>query len=502
MNIQEAKLEILHTLQAYLQKDASGNYCFPPVHQRPILLIGPPGVGKTAIMEQVASECNVGLVAYTITHHTRQSAIGLPHIEQKVYGGVVMSVTEYTMSEIIATVYETMERTGKKEGILFLDEINCVSETLAPTMLQFLQNKTFGTHRVPEGWILVAAGNPPQYNKSVREFDVVTLDRVRQIDVEADLPIWLDYAREKQLHGAILSYLSVKPDRFYSVERKDGELSFVTARGWEDLSQILHGYEGLGVPVTQALIFQYLRREATARDFASYYRLYKKYGEDYGIAEILDGGISGEAYREKTLMASNGGFDERMTVVNLILERLQSELREYRWTDTVVTRLHSALRRFRGVSQSLANFIAANRGSLEVKRGNGLISPEEARQEEWVLDRLETMEASARENRLLEPEEQFAHCKALFAENLLERDRLITSIRKELENAFRFAADSFGQGQELVLLVSQLTRMPDALAFLSRHGCGVYLSCARTLLYHQREEELRRACMELLEKKQ
>mgnify|MGYP002248512828 CR=1 FL=1 len=81
------------------------------------------------------------------------------------------------MSEIIASVYEYMEQTGKKEGILFIDEINCVSETLAPAMLQFLQNKTFGTHKVPQGWIIVAAGNPPAYNKSVREFDIVTLDR-------------------------------------------------------------------------------------------------------------------------------------------------------------------------------------------------------------------------------------------------------------------------------------------------------------------------------------
>lgn len=52
-----------------------------------------------------------------------------------------MSVTEYTMSEIIASVYETMERTGCQEGILFLDEINCVSETLAPTMLQFCRTR-------------------------------------------------------------------------------------------------------------------------------------------------------------------------------------------------------------------------------------------------------------------------------------------------------------------------------------------------------------------------
>ena len=112
-------------------------------------------------MEQVAAECKVGLVAYTITHHTRQSAVGLPKIVTRNYGGTEIDITEYTMSEIIASVYEYMEQTGKKEGILFIDEINCVSETLAPAMLQFLQNKTFGTHKVPQGWIIVAAARSP-----------------------------------------------------------------------------------------------------------------------------------------------------------------------------------------------------------------------------------------------------------------------------------------------------------------------------------------------------
>ena len=86
-------------------------------------------------MEQIAQECDIALVAYTITHHTRQSAVGLPFIRERNYGGHTRSVTEYTMSEIIASVYAAMERTGKKNGILFIDEINCVSETLAPTML-------------------------------------------------------------------------------------------------------------------------------------------------------------------------------------------------------------------------------------------------------------------------------------------------------------------------------------------------------------------------------
>lgn len=83
MNIKDAKQEISNTLRAYHRKDENGRYAYPLIRQRPILLMGPPGIGKTAIMEQVAKECEVGLVSYTITHHTRQSAIGLPHIGNK-----------------------------------------------------------------------------------------------------------------------------------------------------------------------------------------------------------------------------------------------------------------------------------------------------------------------------------------------------------------------------------------------------------------------------------
>ena len=188
MNIKRAKEEIKNTIEAYLLKDRYGAYEIPPVRQRPVLLMGPPGIGKTQIMEQISQECRVGLVSYTITHHTRQSAIGLPFIQDRIYDSRRCSVTEYTMSEIVASIYDKIADTGLAEGILFIDEINCVSETLAPTMLQFLQCKTFGNHAIPQGWIIVAAGNPPEYNKSVREFDIVTLDRIKMIPVDSPPP--------------------------------------------------------------------------------------------------------------------------------------------------------------------------------------------------------------------------------------------------------------------------------------------------------------------------
>ena len=118
MNIKRAKQEIQDTIEAYLMKDEYGAYVIPPVRQRPVLLIGPPGVGKTQIMEQISQECRIGLVSYTITHHTRQSAIGLPFIEHRTYGGREYAVTEYTMSEIVASIYNKIEQTGLPEGRL------------------------------------------------------------------------------------------------------------------------------------------------------------------------------------------------------------------------------------------------------------------------------------------------------------------------------------------------------------------------------------------------
>lgn len=110
MDIKRAKQEIKDSVEAYLNKNEYGEYRIPALRQRPVLLMGPPGIGKTQIMEQIAKECGIGLVAYTITHHTRQSAVGLPFIKEKTYGGVSYSVTEYTMSEIIASVYEKSNR--------------------------------------------------------------------------------------------------------------------------------------------------------------------------------------------------------------------------------------------------------------------------------------------------------------------------------------------------------------------------------------------------------
>lgn len=495
MNIKQAKEEIKHTVQAYLSKDAFGEYKIPAVRQRPVLLIGPPGIGKTQIMEQIARECEIGLVAYTITHHTRQSAVGLPFIKEEQYDGKTYSVTEYTMSEIIASVYRKIEEGGRKEGILFIDEINCVSETLAPTMLQFLQCKTFGNQAVPEGWIIAAAGNPPEYNKSVRDFDMVTLDRVRCMNIEADLGVWKEYAREKRLNSAILSYLELRPKNFYRVEADVDGLQFVTARGWEDLSNLMDVYEELGIPVDEEIIHEFLRHEDVAEDVSAYFDLYKKYQDDYGIAEILEGKVKPSVYAR----IDQAAFDERLSVVNLLLDGVSNVFYQIQREREITDAWYDFLKEYR---QKLKNSLQA-KGIFETILAEKTASDEQNEKQQFVSkaqsDRARSLneklkecakKIAAGETDNIEETALFALAKAPFDAQCEKLQSLENQGIETLEHAFTFMEQAFSDGQEMVIFVTELTITPEIAVFLSEHRIERYETYKDQLLIGTKRAEI------------
>ncbi|MBR2790551.1 MAG: AAA family ATPase [Eggerthellaceae bacterium] len=112
MDIKQATEQIKGAIRAYLSKNDRGLYRIPFHMQRPIIMFGPPGVGKTAIVAQIAEEMDINFVAYSITHHTRQSALGLPFISSRTYGDRDYNISEYTMSEIIPAVYDAVKESG------------------------------------------------------------------------------------------------------------------------------------------------------------------------------------------------------------------------------------------------------------------------------------------------------------------------------------------------------------------------------------------------------
>ncbi len=548
MNIKRAKQEIKDTISAYLLKDAYGEYVIPQIRQRPVLLLGAPGIGKTQIMEQIARECGIALVSYTITHHTRQSAIGLPFVSKQEFGGREYTVTEYTMSEIVAAVYEKMEKTGLSEGILFIDEINCVSETLAPAMLQFLQCKTFGSlqflqcktfgsHEIPQGWIIVAAGNPPEYNKSVREFDVVTMDRVKKIEVEPDFAVWKEYALRRQLHPAVIAYLNARTANFYKMETTvDGRkfatprgwedlsqmltvyeqlgltmdrevigqyvqhemiakdfanyLELATPRGWEDLSQMLTVYEQLGLTMDREVIGQYVQHEMIAKDFANYLELYKKYQMDYQLDAVLAGNIDPLLLKK----AAHASFDERLSIVSLLLDRCRQAFARAAQSEQEIALLFEELKTVKegllgvhgGAPDIFVKEIAeAFAVQTQQKRAAELLTRAQERLRRRIAETLEGYAQQLAKEDPSDGEQAFALIREWFdsRQDSLEAQR--DAAGQLLEHAFDFLEAAFGTGQELVIFITELNHDPYSISFLQEYDCERYYRYNKELLFEE-----------------
>jgi len=520
LNIKQAKEYIKDSVRLYLKKDEEGEYRIPVVRQRPIFLLGAPGIGKTAVMEQIAQELGIALVSYSMTHHTRQSALGLPFIAHKEYDGLSYDVSEYTMSEIIASVYDVMKDSGIKEGILFLDEINCVSETLAPSMLQFLQYKVFGRHKVPEGWVIVTAGNPPEYNKSVREFDVVTLDRMKILEVEADYGVWKEYARSRNLHTAILNYLDLKKEDFYQVETTVRGKNYITARGWEDLSEMILLYEEEGMKVEETLVEQYLRNPRVVREFTAYYDLYQKYKKDYRVEEILAGKSPASAGEK----ARKADFDERLSLMGMLIDHVQRDIRENMEDLDYLSSLLVHMKAIRnavakekgaegdaapvdgkaaseGTARAydngpgelcalLSRQIEGRKKGMEALQKAGSLSDREKRKQRKVIRFLQDCE---RELRLCDVPDKDA------AMRLLKKhyDEAVTSYRRETEAAgqklhylFVFVENTFGAGNEMLILLTECTVDQDSAKFISMYGCEDYKKHYEEMMVSERSDML------------
>lgn len=453
MNIKDATKHIKNTITAYLEKDEKGDFVIPVNKQRPVFLYGPPGIGKTAVMEQIAKELKIGIVSYSMTHHTRQSALGLPFIKTKTFGGIEYDVSEFTMSEILSDVYSYIEKTGYKSGILFLDEINCVSETLAPSMLRFLQYKTFGSHPVPDGWVIVAAGNPPEYNKSVKEYDIATLDRIQKIDVTADYGVWRDYAINEKVHPSIITYLDSKPTDFYIVENTPDGKPFVTARGWEDLSRLMYSFEKKNIEIDAEFISQYIQVPSVAGDFSAFYKTFKNMKEMCSPKSVLEG-TSDENLKEKF---KTSGVEEKLGFINLLTNTINDELSRCVEKNTDIKETVKFLKD--NDVFSLPREEAVN--TLKNNAFNTVVTAIKNSVEEDELSVKEVAESELRNQ----------------IENLKTR---VSVSQKMLSNASEFIYESLGDSPELKIFSTDITRNDLSAQFLIGFGCDEFSEITKT----------------------
>lgn len=316
-NITTAKAAVKSAIKGYLHKDSNGKYVMKERNRLPIYLEGAPGIGKTEIVEQISQELGLGFVSFSMTHHTRNSLLGLPVIKDLENGD---KYTSYTMSEVIAKVLEQVEQ-GKIEGILLLDEFPCMSETIMPVMLAFLQTKNIGLHTLPEGWVIVLCGNPPEYNKSARKFDSAILDRIRKIPITFDAKHFIEYGRSIGLEDIIMDYLELHPKHTYCCVEKNNEKELVTCRGWENLSHAYTLYKELEQEADLEFVKQFIKSEEIALEFIRYEKQRRIGMSVEEIDEILQGKCY-EKHRKRIMELS---YNQQWQLTDYMCERLTTK---------------------------------------------------------------------------------------------------------------------------------------------------------------------------------
>ena len=345
---------------------------------------------------------------------------------------------------------------------------------------------------MPDGWVVVTAGNPPEYNNSVREFDIVTWDRLKRVDVEPDFDVWKEYAYKTGVHAAVLTYLEIRKADFYQIESTIDGKRFVTARGWDDLSQMLTLYEQHGLVVDEDLVRQYLQDEKIAKRFAAYYDLFNKYRSDYQVDQILAGDVS-ETIKERAMQA---GFDERLSLLGLLLDAVTAEVKEVIHGKRVLEQLMQVLKQFygqaaRGGQQPLAvleQLLQIEKDKLENGRKSGSITTDGQQQREALLAFLEAgCDKIANEN---DGMQAFALLKMEFDSHVKRLKQAGKEKGVLLDNLFAFCEEVFPDGHELLLLVTELTANYYTAKYISEYGCERYFAHNKELMFYERQKKI------------
>ena len=273
----------------------------------------------------------------------------------------------------------------------------------------------------------------------------------------------------------------------------DGK-SFVTARGWSDLSDMIRLFEQNGLTVDESLAGQYLQNRRIARDFAVYYDLFNKYRADYQVDAIL----AGQTDPEVLARAQKAAFDERLSLLGLLLDAVTGELHAIFREEAAQTGLLSALKTVKmeltrpaaDVPAALERQIESREKALETGKRAGTLSADE----EFALR--SAMAALGEERALLARERPtdagaaFRLLKGDFDGRTRSLKEHIARGKEMLSHLFRFCETAFAEGQEMVILVTELTISYYGARFISRHGCEEYYAHNRELLFYEREREI------------
>ena len=235
---------------------------------RPVFIWGAPGIGKSAIVEQFAESVGLACVSLLGSQLAPEDIIGVPQI--------VEGRSVFCPPRMIAR---------EEPYCLFLDELNACSQEVQKAFYSLILERRIGEYRLPEGSIVVGAGNRAQDNAITKPMSSALVNRMFHVELRADSRLWLEWAAAHGIHPWVYDYICTRPDQLWSQPSKTEE-PFSTPRSWHMLSDALNSC-GSGVTEQEiAILANGCLTAAHATQFAAYVRQVRS---QYSLKRILSG---------------------------------------------------------------------------------------------------------------------------------------------------------------------------------------------------------------------
>jgi MoxR-like ATPase len=243
---------------------------------RPIFISGQPGIGKSSLVEAFAEEIGLECVSLLGTQLAAEDLIGVPQVFETEDG----PRSRFAPPSVIAR---------KDPYVLFLDELNGSSPDVQKAFYSLILEKRIGEYHLPEGSVVIGAGNRTQDNAIVRTMSSALVNRMVLVELEPSAKDWLGWARENELHEWVVGFISQRPDHLSSAPPKVQQ-PFSTPRSWHMLSDVLNnaGPDGLSESMLNVVAAGCLT-PSHASEFRAYVRTLR---HEWDLDKLLKGEMS------------------------------------------------------------------------------------------------------------------------------------------------------------------------------------------------------------------
>jgi len=276
--------------------------------KKSVMLWGPPGLGKSDLVRQIAAEMKKQFVDVRLSLLNPVDLRGLP-VPMSEGEGKAPSFTTWLPPQFLP-------REGTR-GILFLDEINLAVPTVQAAAYQLILDRKLGEYILPDGWAIIAAGNRAQDRSAVFEMSSALKNRFIHITVEADFGCWQRWAVDNNVHPHVLGYLSYRSQHLLQMPDNPAQYAFPTPRSWTVLSEMIHH----GMEVCREFVGGIIG-DGYATEFENFHKMA---GKLPSIKAIMEG--------QNPPLPSSKGDD---SLLYLIITTLAYETRQVKGADEII----------------------------------------------------------------------------------------------------------------------------------------------------------------------